>query len=80
MTVMSSIKDSPQLLDLFFEESEYNEHGIYLIKIFQENEWRYVIIDDFIPVREIVHKDSVSYVPAFVDVRMMDERDRNHSL
>ncbi len=28
-----------------------SEFGVYLVKIFQENVWKYVIIDDYIPVK-----------------------------
>ena len=33
-----------------FEITKQCEFGIYLVKIFQENVWKYVIIDDYIPV------------------------------
>jgi hypothetical protein len=35
-----------------FEFLEVSEFGVYLVKIFQENVWKYVIVDDFIPVVE----------------------------
>jgi hypothetical protein len=49
-----------------FEIREINLCGVYLVKIFEENTWKYVIVDDLIPtiydeIREI-------YVPLFINV------------
>ena len=35
-----------------FEDQKYNEYGIYYAKMFQTNVWKYMIVDDFIPVLE----------------------------
>ena len=37
-------------LERYFEGENINEYGIYLLRLFIEGVWRYVIIDDFIPV------------------------------
>ena len=33
-----------------FESNKINEEGVYCLKIFQTNVWKYIIIDDYIPV------------------------------
>ena len=33
-----------------FENQSISPYGIYLVKIFQDNSWKYIIIDDYIPV------------------------------
>ena len=33
-----------------FESQKYNPLGIYYVKINQNNGWKYVIVDDYIPV------------------------------
>lgn len=33
-----------------FEDQKFNEQGIYYVKIFQAKVWKYIIIDDCIPV------------------------------
>lgn len=46
------MRDCRVVLERIFEVKEVSEYGVYLVKIFQENVWKYVIIDDFIPVTE----------------------------
>jgi hypothetical protein len=33
-----------------FEDLKINERGAFIIKIFQEYEWKYIIIDDYVPI------------------------------
>jgi hypothetical protein len=49
-----------------FENQPINPFGIYLIKIYQECVWKYIIVDDYIPVLKT--KDGV-IVPAFTTVK-----------
>ena len=46
----NSIKDCKSILSKMFESFEINDFGVYLVKIFQENVWKYVIVDDYVPV------------------------------
>ncbi len=50
VTALNAIKNNEELLGKIFENQEVNDYGIYLLKIFQESGWKYIIIDDFIPV------------------------------
>lgn len=52
------------------ENQKPNKEGIYCLKIFQTNAWKYIIIDDYIPVIEESDKKSVRYRPAFITVEM----------
>jgi hypothetical protein len=49
----NSIKNCKLLLHKMFESCEVSEFGVYLVKIFQENVWKFVIVDDYIPVRSV---------------------------
>jgi hypothetical protein len=46
---LNSIKGNNELLEFMFEKEEVNKYGVYLIKIYQENTWKYVIVDDLVP-------------------------------
>ena len=35
-----------------FESQQANAEGIYFVKIFHNNVWKYEVIDDYIPVVE----------------------------
>lgn len=50
---MNCIKGCKQLLRFIFESQQPNPQGIYYVKVFQGNIWKYIIIDDYIPVIEI---------------------------
>ena len=45
-----------------FDDQVYNEYGLYLLRIFQQSNWKSVILDDFIAVKselvEGIAKDS----------------------
>jgi hypothetical protein len=49
---MNAIKNCRSLLAKIFEAQTINNLGIYILKVFQENSWKYIIIDDKIPVIE----------------------------
>jgi hypothetical protein len=56
----------PKLLEKIFEKQTINQYGIYIVKIFQESVWKYIFIDDYIPV--IKNRNGI-FEPAFVNVR-----------
>ena len=47
-----------------------NPYGIYILKIYQENVWKYIIIDDYIPV---VKSKNGTIEPAFINVHVPKE-------
>lgn len=49
---LNCIKSNKNLLKKMFEDQKLNEYGIYYVKIFQTNVWKYIIVDDCIPVLE----------------------------
>lgn len=49
---LNSLVGSQKLLDKIFEDQNINYFGIYIVKIYQESAWKYIIIDDFIPVKK----------------------------
>jgi hypothetical protein len=42
--------------------------GVYLVRIFQENVWKYVIVDDYIPT--VADAEGIQ-VPLFVNICVM---------
>jgi hypothetical protein len=63
---LTAIKECDALLNEFLSDHISNDFGVYCIKIFSENGWRHVIIDDFIPV--IKEGDKDEWTPAFVNI------------
>lgn len=49
---LNCMKGNKTLLRKMFESQKPNPQGIYYVKIFQANVWKYTIIDDHIPVFE----------------------------
>lgn len=70
----NAVGNSPELLATMFESEEINPYGIYLVKIYQEHSWRYVIIDDLIPClkRKARIKRDEKYSPAFLNVAAVE--------
>lgn len=64
---LNSIMGSTRLLEKIFEDQEVNPYGIYILKIYQENVWKYIIIDDYIPV--VKNKNGI-IEPAFINVHV----------
>jgi len=67
-SALSSLAEKPQRIRKLFERQEANELGIYFVRICQDGVWRYIIIDDFLPVNEIDEKK-----PAFISPRFLDK-------
>ena len=59
---LNCLKGNTQILRKMFEAQKINSHGLYLVKIFQANVWKYIMIDDYIPVVE----EKGKFKPAFV--------------
>lgn len=57
----------PKLLERIFEEQTINQFGIYLVKIYQESIWKYIIVDDYIPVFK---GQDGKIKPAYLNVRV----------
>lgn len=46
----NTLKHNNFILEKMFESQAYNPNGIYYVKINQNNTWKYVMVDDYIPV------------------------------
>jgi hypothetical protein len=66
VTALNCIRENKKLLEKMFEIREINLYGVYLVKIFEENTWKYVIVDDLIPT--IYDEKKEIYVPVFINV------------
>lgn len=44
------LKNNRNILKKIFENQQHNTAGVYYVKLFVGNIWKYVIIDDYIPV------------------------------
>lgn len=47
---LNTLKASRSILKKMFEDQKFCPTGIYFVKMFQANAWKYMIVDDFIPV------------------------------
>ena len=47
---MRAIKNAGGLLRTMFTECKVNDFGAYCVNIFQGCSWKYIVIDDFVPV------------------------------
>lgn len=63
VTVLNSIRFNNSLLEKIFEDQKCSEYGIYYAKINQNGSWKYVNIDDHIPI--VKDKKTGKYVHAF---------------
>ena len=50
-----------------FETQQPDLQGVYYVRIFQGNTWKYIIIDDNIPVVEDP-REKGAFKPAFISV------------
>jgi hypothetical protein len=66
---MNCLAASGKLLERIFEGQGVNLFGVYLLRIYQESGWKYIIVDDYIPVI----KSPSSSRPAFLSVRIPEE-------
>ena len=51
----------------------YNPYGLYLLKIFQQSNWKTIILDDFVPFKPKRVEDKTKEVPAFIHVKANPE-------
>jgi hypothetical protein len=63
------IKNCKTLLRKMFLKPLLSDYGVYLIRIFQENVWKSVIVDDYIPVWDRGGRPT----PAFLNCLHTDE-------
>lgn len=62
---MTVVGNTVGCLERLFEGEHTSDYGIYLVRLFIEGVWRYVIIDDYLPV---VTKDR-KLVPVFLSTQ-----------
>lgn len=69
VAAMNCLSGCPKLLEKIFEGQSVSPFGIYLLRIYQESVWKYIIIDDYIPVI----RTPSSPRPAFLSVKVPEE-------
>eukprot|EP00727_Mastigamoeba_balamuthi_P002896 m51a1_g12603 hypothetical protein (769) ;mRNA; r:414-3348 len=47
--VAAIAQQNPQRLEDLFLQKQYSKYGVYCLKLFVDNSWYYVVIDDYIP-------------------------------
>lgn len=65
------IKNCKFILSKIFESTKINEFGVYLVKIFQENVWKYIVIDDYIPA---IEDSEAKLKPYFINCAQIEEK------
>jgi calpain-15 len=49
LCAVSCIAEMPHLVERLFITKEYNEEGIYRVKLFKNGEWMEIVLDDYFP-------------------------------
>lgn len=49
LCAVSCIAEMPNLVERLFLTKEYNEEGIYRVKLFKNGEWMEIVVDDYFP-------------------------------
>lgn len=62
---MTAVGNTAGCLERLFECHNANDYGIYLVRLFIEGVWRYVVVDDYVPT---VSKDK-KLVPLFLSTQ-----------
>ena len=70
---LNCLKNSKFFLRRMFESQKPNLQGVYFVRIFQGNVWKYVIIDDNIPVMENPHAKG-KFLPAFINSEISEDK------
>lgn len=73
---LSSLKYQNSYIEKIFEDQTFNEIGIYLVRICVEGIWRYVIVDDYIPIQE----QNKMYYPLFLSVEPNCENSKGQNI
>jgi hypothetical protein len=63
-TGFNALRTSPRCIERIFENQKYSKLGLYYLRLNHEGIWKYVLVDDFIPVRQI----GRNYIPVFMNV------------
>ena len=65
---ISALAEKPHRIQRLFENQEINDLGCYFVRICQDGVWRYIIIDDYLPINEVDLKK-----PAFISPRFLEK-------
>lgn len=52
-TSFNALGTSHRCLERIFQNQQYSRFGIYYLRLNHEGIWKYTIVDDFIPVRQV---------------------------
>ncbi len=52
-SALTILAEEPTKIIQLFGEQQANEDGIYSINLCRDGVWRYVLVDDFIPVKSL---------------------------
>ena len=64
-TAFNAIGSSARCIERIFEGQTYNRHGLYYLRLNHEGIWKYMVIDDYIPVQ----RTKKEIIPLFLGVR-----------
>ena len=68
VSAINCLSVCPKLLERIFEGQSLSPFGIYLLRIYQESVWKYIIIDDYVPVIK-----TPSPRPAFLSLKVPED-------
>lgn len=61
----NALSTSHRSIEKIFENQRYSRHGIYYVRLNHGGIWKYVIVDDHIPVKNV----GRSYIPVFLNIK-----------
>lgn len=69
LSSLSIVSEKPSIIQNIFEDQTLNnQSGCYFVKLCQNGVWRYITIDDYLPIN-----DDKQNEPAFIQPRLIDK-------
>ena len=66
-SAVSALAENPFRITKLFEKQEVNDMGCYFVRICQDGVWRYIVVDDYIPINEMEPKKPAFICPRFLE-------------
>lgn len=55
-SALAILSEDPTRVLSLLGNQEYNEYGIYYVNICKDGVWRYIVVDDYFPVKNLAKK------------------------
>ena len=61
-SALTILAEEPSCILQLFGDQEGNESGIYRVNLCRDGVWRYVIVDDFVPVKATINRKYLFFL------------------